>query len=204
MHQMKLICCSLICNHCVIIAGVLGVAGGPYGILLPRSSDFTPYVLSSLLSTSLHSFLTPGYLPPLRFSLKAVQLCPISVQLSTSKRDAYFKLEVRVLVRYIGVLGEVLCTQRCSQSMLFCPLQILDHEQPVAEVHGKGHAVIPVHTLRPNHSDTVRDEVSRVPLTPLEGKHRAQQRRALIEGGLHQRTLEGWHQLFTLYNKATD
>jgi len=86
-----------------------------------------------------------------------VQLCPIRVQLSTSKRDAYLKLEVRVLVQYIGVLGEVLHTQRCSHSMLFCPLQILDHERPVAEVHGKGHAVIPVHTLRPNHSDTVRE-----------------------------------------------
>ena len=37
------------------------------------------------------------------------------------------------------------------------PLQILDHERPVAEVQGKGHAVIPVHTLRLNHTETMRE-----------------------------------------------
>lgn len=35
---------------------------------------------------------------------------------------------------------------------LCCLLQILDWEQPVAQVQGKGHGMIPVHTLNPSQT----------------------------------------------------
>ena len=37
-------------------------------------------------------------------------------------------------------------------TMVVLLLQILDWEQPVAQVQGKGHGVVPVHTLNPSQT----------------------------------------------------